>query len=93
MAQFKIDTEVLDSANGRLMSQNTQLKEIIKKMGTEVANLEAVWTGTAQKSFEAKFNELKSKVLDLSKVIDDYGKAMKQAANNYRETETANQMK
>jgi len=68
MAKIRTDTEKLGSTESSVREQVKAIKDALKKMGEDVAALNAMWTGPANQAFNETFQ---NDIQELSGICDE----------------------
>ena len=83
MAQTLVTPEVMISLATNIEAKIEDWNTAVNKIYQLQAEMDAMWDGDANDSFNALFEADKVKFNQLSSVMQEYASAIKQAANNY----------
>ena len=87
MAQILVTPEQMNVMAGNIEEKIQERQEAVQKIYQLHAEMDAMWDGTANDSFNAVFKEDEPKFNNLTALMQEYAAAIRTAANNYIEGE------
>ena len=87
MAQTLVTPETMISLANGVEEKIGDWNQAVTKIYQLASEMDAMWDGTANDTFNARFADDKGKFEQLSKIMAEYAAAIKTAANNYITTE------
>lgn len=86
--KFMVKTEEIIKAANVIKEKATRYEAEYKKMYSETANLSVEWKGQTSTTFNSKLQEYKSKLEEMSKLLETFNTALNQAAKKYEQTDS-----
>ena len=91
MAQFQVDSEQVIAANATIQATISRLQQEVSSLHSQLLALQGSWQGVAANSFQEVANRWRATATTVEQQLADIGSALALAANQYSETELANQ--
>ncbi len=88
MAQTLVTPDTMITLAGGVEEKIGEWDQAVSKIYQLAAEMDAMWDGTANDTFNARFNDDRTKFQQLSNVMQQYAAAIKAAAQNYMNTES-----
>lgn len=83
MAQIIVTPEQMNILAGNIEEKIQEWQEAVQKIYQLHGEMDAMWDGTANDSFNAIFIEDKTKFENLAAMMQEYATAIRTAASNY----------
>lgn len=83
MAVIKVTPEMMMSTSKEIDSKIMEWNQAVQKIYALAAEMDAMWDGLGNDSFNVVFNDDRPKFTNLSNMMTEYSEAIKQAASAY----------
>ena len=90
MGEIKVTFGALEAARSDVAGTATRISGRLDELRRVVRPLAATWEGQAAQEYQARQRQWDTATADLSRVLADIGRALGEAHDGYRATETAN---
>lgn len=87
MAQYRVDSDELNSAMGAAHTQIEQVRSAATQLTTTLTALESSWTGSGSAAFQSALQEWRSAQLMTEDAINSINQALGLAADHYGSAE------
>ena len=87
MAQTLVTPETMITLANGVEEKIADWNQAVTKIYQLAQEMDAMWDGTANDAFNARFEEDRTKFEQLSTIMSEYATAIKTAAQNYMTTE------
>lgn len=87
MAVIQMTPELLNEKAKELRGLRQEHDEAMKKMGTLIHGLDAIWKGDSQTAYINKFDSMQGTFTNFSEMIEQYAVLMDNAARQMQETD------
>jgi len=87
MGMMNVTPEQMNAVATELQGKISEWESAVQKINTLVSEMDVMWDGNANDSFNAKFQEDQTKFTQLQQIMGEYTVAINTAARNYVEAE------